>query len=88
MSRRYTPRYAQTAGDLSFPVQFNDDVRRWFDPWARQFQGCYTNYEALNINKLPIKTKVVESHYDQLRYHIFNLDGKSMQSNYAYALLK
>ena len=26
MSRGYTPRYAQTAGDLSFAVQFNDET--------------------------------------------------------------
>ena len=26
MSRRYTPRHAQTAGDLSFAVQFNDET--------------------------------------------------------------
>ena len=31
MSRGYTPRHAQTAGDLSFAVQFNDenDERPW-----------------------------------------------------------
>ena len=26
MSRGYTPRHAQTAGDLSFAVQFNDET--------------------------------------------------------------
>ena len=26
MSRVYTPRHAQTAGDLSFAVQFNDET--------------------------------------------------------------
>ena len=26
MSRGYTPRHAQTAGDLSFAVQFNDEM--------------------------------------------------------------
>ena len=26
MSREYTPRHAQTAGDLSFAVQFNDET--------------------------------------------------------------
>ena len=28
MSRGYTPRHAQTAGDLSFAVQFNDETFR------------------------------------------------------------
>ena len=38
MSRGYTPRHAQTAGDLSFAVQFNDETLWHFAqlryPWS------------------------------------------------------
>ena len=36
MSRGYTPRHAQTAGDLSFAVQFNDETLWHFAQILRQ----------------------------------------------------